>query len=311
MWAEKLFQEINVLFFFFWTLCGRKLQIGNWAIETTSVVTSLFGARDWFHGRQFSTDGVGSGDGFRMIQAHCIHCALPFCYYDISATSDHQALDPRGWGTLDQTIVLTSEFSLQKKYVVGRRSLSSGPDVTLCESQCQSLFSHWVSICLVCNTARMLLTLYLQGPLWILFFPWLLDILNGRSCVSSWKDPWASIPPLQSSHPLRGLAWKTVMGGQGPLERVMWANLLPSFGAWTAQHPSVTLGCCFASQKCVFLGEEKDYFLVWRMGAECQMREVGGWGHQFHSCYLRADLVQCCVPRARLSPTPQYLQCGH
>ena len=43
-----------------------------------SVVTSLFGARDWFHGRQFSTDGAGSGDGFRMIQAHCIYCALYF-----------------------------------------------------------------------------------------------------------------------------------------------------------------------------------------------------------------------------------------
>ena len=79
----------------------------------------------------FSTDGVGSGDDFRMIQAHCFYCTLYFCYCYISSTSDHQALDPRGWGTLDQIIVLTSEFSLQKKYVVGRSSVTSCPDVTL------------------------------------------------------------------------------------------------------------------------------------------------------------------------------------
>ena len=163
----------------------------------------------------FSTDGVGSGDDFRMIQAHCIYCALYFCYCYISSTSDHQALDPRGWGTLDQIIVLTSEFSLQKRYVVGRSSVTSRPDVTFCESRCQSLFSHWVSVCLVCNIARILLILYLQGPLWILLFPGILDILNGRSCVSSWKDPWASIPPLQPSHPLRGLAWKNSDGWSG------------------------------------------------------------------------------------------------
>ena len=102
----------------------------------------------------FSVDGVGSGDGFRMIQAHCTHCALYLCYYYISSASDYQALDPRGWGTLDQIIVLTSELSLQKKYVVGRRSLTSGPDVAVCESRRQSLFSHFfVSVCLVRNTA--------------------------------------------------------------------------------------------------------------------------------------------------------------
>ena len=43
---------------------------------------------------------VGGGDGFRMIQVHYIYCALSFYYYYISSTSDHQALDPRGWGPL-------------------------------------------------------------------------------------------------------------------------------------------------------------------------------------------------------------------
>ena len=37
-----------------------------------------------------------------MIQTHYIYCALHFYYYAISSTSDHQALDPRGWGPLLQ-----------------------------------------------------------------------------------------------------------------------------------------------------------------------------------------------------------------
>lgn len=92
---------------------------------------------------------------------------------------------------------------------------------------------------------------------------------------------------------------------------VMWAILPPSFGMWTAQHPSGTLGCCFGAQKCVFLGKKRTIFLSrgWELSAR--------WGKwvagvtSFRSFYLRADLVQHCVPRARMSPTPQYLQCGH
>ena len=44
----------------------------------------------------------GSGDGLGMIQAHYIYCALYSYYYCISSTSDHQALDPRGWKPLSQ-----------------------------------------------------------------------------------------------------------------------------------------------------------------------------------------------------------------
>ena len=39
-----------------------------------AVATNLFGTRDWFHGRQFSTDW---GD-FGMIQVHYIYCTLYF-----------------------------------------------------------------------------------------------------------------------------------------------------------------------------------------------------------------------------------------
>ena len=35
-----------------------------------------------------------------MIQAHDIYYELYFYYYYISLTSDHQTLDPWGWGAL-------------------------------------------------------------------------------------------------------------------------------------------------------------------------------------------------------------------
>ena len=40
------------------------------------------------------------GDGLGMIEAYYIHDALYFYYYYTSSTSDHQALDPGGWGAL-------------------------------------------------------------------------------------------------------------------------------------------------------------------------------------------------------------------
>ena len=47
--------------------------------------------------------GQGRGDGFRMIRVFHVYCALSsYCSY-ISPTSDHQALDPRGWGALGHT----------------------------------------------------------------------------------------------------------------------------------------------------------------------------------------------------------------
>ena len=48
----------------------------------------------------FSMDW-GMEDDFWMIQLHCIFCVLYFNYYYISSITDHQALDPRGWGPLD------------------------------------------------------------------------------------------------------------------------------------------------------------------------------------------------------------------
>ena len=67
------------------------------------MVPILFGTWDWFHRRQYFR-GLGGwgewrrGDCWRMIQVRYIYCALHFCYYYISSTSDHQALDSKGWG---------------------------------------------------------------------------------------------------------------------------------------------------------------------------------------------------------------------
>ena len=50
----------------------------------------------------FSTEEGWEGrDGFKMIQAHYIYCALYFYYYYMSSISDHQALDPGSWGPLE------------------------------------------------------------------------------------------------------------------------------------------------------------------------------------------------------------------
>ena len=69
-------------------LCGSLLQ---WFPTFLTPGTS-------FVQDSFSMDtGVG---GFRIIQTHCIYCALYFYYYYINSASDHQALDPRCWGPL-------------------------------------------------------------------------------------------------------------------------------------------------------------------------------------------------------------------
>ena len=47
------------------------------------------------------------GNSLGMFQGHYIYCALYFYYYYyISSTSDHQALDLRGWGPLLYTLNL-------------------------------------------------------------------------------------------------------------------------------------------------------------------------------------------------------------
>ena len=54
-----------------------------------------------FHGQRSLVGYSPWGSQSRMIQAYYIYCALYFYHYFFSSTSDHQALDPRGWGLLD------------------------------------------------------------------------------------------------------------------------------------------------------------------------------------------------------------------
>ena len=66
-----------------------------------TAVPNLFGTRGQMHERQFLHGpgiGVEVGGGFRMTPEHSLYWALRFYHYYISSTSDHQALDPRGWG---------------------------------------------------------------------------------------------------------------------------------------------------------------------------------------------------------------------
>ena len=67
-----------------------------------------FGTRGWFHGRKLFHH-LGWGDGFRMIQEHCIYCGLYFYFYFyyllhfyfiycFFPTSDHQILEVRDPG---------------------------------------------------------------------------------------------------------------------------------------------------------------------------------------------------------------------
>ena len=60
------------------------------------AVPHLFGTRDQFHGRSLFHGPRGGGDGFRMIQAHNIYCALSFYYYYISSPSSSAIRSPAG-----------------------------------------------------------------------------------------------------------------------------------------------------------------------------------------------------------------------
>ena len=83
-------------------------------ILSRTAVPNLFGTRGQTHERQFFHGlglGVEVGDGFRMIPEHYIYCALHFYYYHISSSSDHQALDPRGWGPLHYALPANNNIS--------------------------------------------------------------------------------------------------------------------------------------------------------------------------------------------------------
>ena len=60
------------------------------------------GPQSFWHQRPVSQKTIFPGiwGGYVMIQMHYIYCVLYFYYYFLSSTSDHQALDPGGWGSM-------------------------------------------------------------------------------------------------------------------------------------------------------------------------------------------------------------------
>ena len=56
-----------------------------------------------------------------MIHSHYIYYSLYFYYYYINSTSDHQALDPRGWGLLLYRPSLQESNETNKKTCAGRK----------------------------------------------------------------------------------------------------------------------------------------------------------------------------------------------
>ena len=62
------------------------------------MISKVFGTRVQFCGRPLFTRVGQGGCGFWMIQVHYIYHVLYFYCNYINSTSDHQALDPGGWG---------------------------------------------------------------------------------------------------------------------------------------------------------------------------------------------------------------------
>ena len=81
-----------------WICLTQYFRAGELVSFSSAVVPNLFGTRDQFRGRQFfhGLGWVDGRDGLGIIQA--LYCGLYFYYYYRSSTSDHQALDPGGWG---------------------------------------------------------------------------------------------------------------------------------------------------------------------------------------------------------------------
>ena len=57
-----------------------------------------------------------------MIQGHYIYCACYFYYYYISSTSDHQAFDPGGWGSM---VTHSHQFIQSRTHSVIRHILNA------------------------------------------------------------------------------------------------------------------------------------------------------------------------------------------
>ena len=68
-----------------------------------------------------------------MIQVYYIYCVLYFDYYYINSISDHQSLDPRGWGLLPREV---TSIQSRRAMAVVSSLVSVGDFEGLCPSFC-------------------------------------------------------------------------------------------------------------------------------------------------------------------------------
>ena len=76
------------------------LKICSWTIFHSGIPQCFWHPRLILWKTIFPWTGEAGGNDLGMIWAHYIYCALYFYCYNNSSTSDHQALDTRGWGPL-------------------------------------------------------------------------------------------------------------------------------------------------------------------------------------------------------------------
>ena len=69
-----------------------------------------------------------------MIQRHYIYCALHIYYYYISSTSDHQALDPGGWGPLPWSWISIEDLISQSVQSLSHVRLFVTPWTAACQA---------------------------------------------------------------------------------------------------------------------------------------------------------------------------------
>ena len=101
--AHSVFCLYSSLFLLPWDCIPPQSSISTWAFVSDCFLdqwSPTFLATETSFVEDSFIHGPWGSDGFRMIQAQYIFCALCFYYYYISSTSDQQALDLRGWGPL-------------------------------------------------------------------------------------------------------------------------------------------------------------------------------------------------------------------
>ena len=223
---------------------------------------------------KFSMDqGLGGmgwgGDGFRMIQAHYIYYALYFYYYYISSTSDHQALDPGGWGPLPWSWISIEDLISQSVQSLSHVRLFVTPWTAACQAFL-SITNSWslfklVFIELVMPSNHLILC----HPLLLLpsIFPSIRVFSNEWALHIRWPKYWSfsfSISPYNAYSGLISfrMDWLDLLAVQGTLKSLLQHHSskasvlqLSAFFIVQLSHPYMTTGKTIALTRWPFVGK--------------------------------------------------------